>query len=353
MFFKRKRDQLCIDIGSSGWRMLRRGKDAPLLTCGVWPENVLGGTFSKPLVDFSRLKELLAAVVGDQPADVFLLCPDQLVKLMYLTLPRDAASRNDREYVRFRLRKQLDSSIPRDVHIDFVVHSLAVETDSDPDGTAEVTPGHGFDVNQLHCNVLIARNDLVSGLKQAVCGKQHRFAGLSSTAAATLPVLIGEGRDETAALINLGHEVTTVTIVSGGIMIYQRVIETAGRHLIEHMARIRSLSMDAAVTAFRGLTLPRGDNGLQKALEDWSDVRVLFSQLVDEIQLTFKFYLETWRRGPVTRIALTGGMASLDGLDRFLGGVFQAQCHRLTDRQGEIQFSPADVMLADFLKEAE
>jgi Tfp pilus assembly PilM family ATPase len=133
-----------------------------------------------------------------------------------------------------------------------------------------------------------------------------------------------------------------------GILLYQRVIEIAGRHLKEFLMESEKLSPVDATMQLHGLQLP-DPQAMEKSLRDYPRTELLFSRLINEIALTFKFFQESWNRTLRYPIWLTGGLASVKGIEPFFSGVYKLDAKKLELQKEQISFSTDFAAFPGFL----
>lgn len=116
----------------------------------------------------------------------------------------------------------------------------------------------------------------------------------------------------TKALLDLGHEKTTLTIWSGGALVLVRAIPIAGAAVSRALEqKLKITPAEAAGLKEKGLIDPAG----QAAVSD------VFIRLADEVKRTIISYESGPEGKAVEKIFLTGGSAGLTGIEKSLGGL--------------------------------
>jgi type IV pilus assembly protein PilM len=337
-----KKNRVYIDLGSCSIKILTVSPDGKVTCDSVQtPENVIRGTFSNIEIDFKTLGDLLCKTLKGKKSDLILLCPDQFTKLIYMTIPRDMTIESDRKFMYFRIKKNLDQSIQKDVFIDYVVHEMEKETE-DEEETSTPDPLN-------HLNVLIGKNELLESFQDLFRGTAISLSGISSTSSGIINSVLAQDK-KNFALINMGYEVTTVSIVSRGILLYQRVIETAGRHLISQIMSETDTTEELARSHLEeNLILPNLKTDFEKSLREYPLSRKLFSPLLNEISMTFKFFHESFHHMAFDSLVLTGGLAGIPGIDEFMTAVFDIPAEKFSAKSDHVQFDHENASLADFL----
>lgn len=336
-----RRGDLRIDLGSHACKyLIERADGSRALGAFPTPPGAVRGTYTNLEIDYAALASACREALSGE-RDRFrlrLLCGDQFMKMLYLRLPRDAAPAADLDYTRFRARRALDPAIAADAEIDLAVIEPAADSALDRDAT--------------HLSLLCAKRSLLRGLRDAFHGGRFELGETVSTSAALCAIPAMRGERE-FALVNLGHEVTTVNLVAEGVLLYQRVIETAGRHLAEAVAAAEGADpAEARRRVETGTALPAPDGPLAQAVLDFPRTRLMFAPLFDELSVTFKFYRESLRRPSPPLVYLAGGMARMAGIAGFFAGVLRLPVAPLELAAAGLAFAPDRAALAEGLLRA-
>ncbi|ELA09439.1 type IV pilus assembly protein PilM [Moraxella macacae 0408225] len=114
------------------------------------------------------------------------------------------------------------------------------------------------------------------------------------------------GQPQNVALIDIGHQQTTLYIAKDGEFVYSREQLFGGGQLTESIQNRYGLTYEEAMTNKRNMTLP----------DDYqSDVLMPFlDSIVQQITRSLQFYFSSSQSHQVDHILLSGGTASLSGL---------------------------------------
>lgn len=119
-------------------------------------------------------------------------------------------------------------------------------------------------------------------------------------------------KEECAAVINIGHNLTSINILRGGIPYFTRDVFLAGRDITGSLAKRFGLEFSQAEKLKRDKgNVLQGDTfnkALGMGLED----------LVGEIRLSFDYYENQALEKNISCVYLTGGTSLLPQLDKFL-----------------------------------
>lgn len=178
---------------------------------------------------------------------------------------------------------------------------------------------------------------LVAAQKEAM--NKHvetlRTAGLQCTALEVEPfaslrttvesALAGseENFQQTTLILEMGASSCNVSVVSGGILRFARIIPIAGLNLTRAIATTLNLGYDEAEKMKKKLGSAVVNGGLED-VEDINAARQLanimapvLSTLLNEIQRSLAYYESRFRRARITQGFLTGGCANLRNLNRY------------------------------------
>jgi type IV pilus assembly protein PilM len=135
----------------------------------------------------------------------------------------------------------------------------------------------------------------------------------------------GTPPQETALLINIGANVTTMIIMENGLSRVVRDVFIAGNTINKSLQRIFDCSFEEAEKLKRKgqilvtpdekeATLAQDD---QDSLQISNTIVTVMKDLVSEIQRSLDFFLSQNPERQVNRIMLCGGACSINGLDRY------------------------------------
>ena len=117
------------------------------------------------------------------------------------------------------------------------------------------------------------------------------------------------------AVIEVGAEITSICIHSGGLPRFVRILPAGGRDITSAVARALGIDEDEAERLKRG-DVDVSDNGMGEEAARLAIGRA--SNFADEIRSSLDFYLSQVPDARIGRVLLTGGGAKLSGFDSLL-----------------------------------
>jgi general secretion pathway protein L len=124
------------------------------------------------------------------------------------------------------------------------------------------------------------------------------------------------------ALVDVGHEKTSVCIVQDGVLRMFRSINLGGRYLTEFLARDLETDFGEAQRVKHRVSRVLCDD--DQATEIEGDDRIICERItlacnaiVKELGRTF-YAFKTWEKSPLARLYLSGGTAKIRNFDRYL-----------------------------------
>jgi type IV pilus assembly protein PilM len=124
------------------------------------------------------------------------------------------------------------------------------------------------------------------------------------------------------ALVDVGHEKTSVCIVQDGVLRMFRSINLGGRYLTEFLARDLETDFGEAQRVKHRVSRVLCDE--DQATEIEGDDRIICERItlacnaiVKELGRTF-YAFKTWEKSPLARLYLSGGTAKIRNFDRYL-----------------------------------
>lgn len=124
------------------------------------------------------------------------------------------------------------------------------------------------------------------------------------------------------ALVDVGHEKTSVCIVQDGVLRMFRSINLGGRYLTEFLARDLETDFGEAQRVKHRVSRVLCDD--DQATEVEGDDRIICERItlacnaiVKELGRTF-YAFKTWEKSPLARLYLSGGTAKIRNFDRYL-----------------------------------
>ena len=147
------------------------------------------------------------------------------------------------------------------------------------------------------------------------------------------------------AIIDMGHEKSTVTICHGRRLGYIRAISLAGRALTGAISSKMSVPADEAekMKIEMGRVIPASE---EEGLDDLTrGVAVAIRGVVDEFLLHLRQTLFTFREGegvPVEGVYLCGGTSRLPGIDRYISDALKLNVKPTPVQQTTSTTRPSD-----------
>lgn len=121
-----------------------------------------------------------------------------------------------------------------------------------------------------------------------------------------IPQLDSHDEDLTVAVVDVGHTMTTLSVISAGATIYTREQLFGGKQLTEEIMRHYGLSIEEAGRAKKQGGLP--DDYATEVLEPFKEA------VVQQVSRSLQFFFAATQYNDVDYIVLAGGTASIPGL---------------------------------------
>jgi type IV pilus assembly protein PilM len=115
---------------------------------------------------------------------------------------------------------------------------------------------------------------------------------------------------ETVALLNIGASLSTITIISGGVMAFTRDVTIGGNTFTEEIQKQLNVGYEEAEAYKCGGTA--GDEVVPQEVDEI--LRQQAEIMAGEFQRSFDFYLATTAEGQIDRVYLAGGSARSQSL---------------------------------------
>jgi type IV pilus assembly protein PilM len=138
-------------------------------------------------------------------------------------------------------------------------------------------------------------------------------------------------RDEVAALVNVGAELTNINIIRGGIPLYAQDLSIGGNSFIESVQKRYQVSREEAVGAFRA--------GESSTLDLGPAVKSFAEELGVGIDRSVAYLKSSGEAERVDRVLLSGGGARILGLPQMLAERQRVPVD-IVDPLRRIQFAP-------------
>ncbi|MBU2573773.1 MAG: pilus assembly protein PilM [Elusimicrobia bacterium] len=163
-------------------------------------------------------------------------------------------------------------------------------------------------------------------------GLEPLIIDVDSFALETLYERVAPGNDSNAVLIlNIGHKVTNLSIISQGITRVVRDIFIAGSTFDKAVQKILKLDPAAVDALKKSRKLLVTDEEKEAAIEEFDRDGIAASKaagavlkdLYSEISRSIDFYLSQGVDHSISKIVLSGGVANLGNISRFMAGEFK------------------------------
>lgn len=312
--FLRSKETIGIDMGSTSVKIVQlEGRKVVRWAYKELDVN-LASTDTPPNDRMAAISQILAEYISNEkkpPKTAAISVSGNSVIVRYVKLPR-LTSEELMKTIQFEAEPYIPFSIP-EVNLSFHILGDVVE-DNQP---------------KMETVLVAAKKDLID----------QRLGAL--TAAKLRPVVIdvdaftlesaydflhqNAQEQETALLINIGANVTTMIIMENGISRVVRDVFIAGNSINKSLQRIFDCSYEEAeklktkgqilVTPDEKEATLAQDN--QDALQISNTIVTVVKDLVAEIQRSLDFYLSQNPERQVNRILLSGGSANINGIDRY------------------------------------
>ena len=150
--------------------------------------------------------------------------------------------------------------------------------------------------------------------------------------------------EEVIALVDIGHEKTSVCIVRHGVLRLFRSINLGGRYITEFLARdLECDYFSAQRVKHRVSTVlcdhyPGTDLG-QDDREVADKITMAANAIVKELGRTF-YAFKTWDKDPIDMVYLSGGTSKIAHLEELLTNQLELPVEKMTLQQAELKVSP-------------
>jgi type IV pilus assembly protein PilM len=196
--------------------------------------------------------------------------------------------------------------------------------------------------------LVVAHRQLIDSYVAACKEAGIELVGIDLEAFALLRALgTSQSGTQAGALIgvSLGHERTTFAVSDGNVCEFARVLNWGGAKLNTTIARTLAIPEDEADRVKRGLSLVEGappPPGLtpEQAQKAITCIRTELHSFAHELVSSLQFYQSQPKALPISEIVLTGGTASLPGVDAELQRLVGVSV-RVGDPLGRVTVPPS------------
>ncbi len=304
MFFRRKKETIGIDIGSSSIKVIQlteaegRYTLAKFGLAALAPEIIVDGT----IMDSVRCVEVLQNLIKDHDIstkDAAISVSGHSVIVKRVTLPQMSEDELA-ESIKWEAEQYIPFDI-NEVNMDFQILS----TFTGPDGKQQM-------------NVLLAavKKDKLTDYTSLVieAGLTPAIVDIDSFAIENMYNINYEiNEKETVALINIGAGITNINILQGGMFAFTRDISIGGNRYTESIQKDLGLSFDDAEKIKKGEDV----EGIE-SLEIDPIIENISLEISSEITRSFGYFKATMGSENIDKVMLSGGSSKIRNMDSFL-----------------------------------
>ncbi len=166
----------------------------------------------------------------------------------------------------------------------------------------------------------------------AAAGLDPLIVDVDSFALETLYEQIGpKGENASVLMLNIGQKVTNLSIITQGVTRVVRDIFIAGATLDKAITKALKCAPDAAENLKKSRSVLVSDEDKEAAIENFDKEGIAVSKaaagvlkdLYTEVSRSIDFYLSQGVEHSISKILLSGGMANLGNIHRFLSSEFK------------------------------
>ena len=304
MFFRRKKETIGIDIGSSSIKLIQLSETEGRYTlekfgvAALAPEIIVDGT----IMDSVRCVEALQNVVKEQAIvtkDAVISVSGHSVIVKRVTLPQMSE-----EELSESIKWEAEQYIPFDineVNMDFQILSTFVG----PDGKQQM-------------NVLLAavKKDKLTDYTSLIieAGLTPVIVDIDSFAIENMYNVNYEiNEKETVALINIGAGITNINILQGGMFAFTRDISIGGNRYTESLQKDLGLSYEDAERVKKGEDVEGVDSPETETI-----IENVSAEITSEITRSFGYFKATMGSENIDKVMLSGGSSQIKNMEAFL-----------------------------------
>ncbi len=301
MLFKRKKQLLGLDIGSSYVKLVElkegKGKRYQLVNVGVEPiptQSIVDGGIMDSFAVSEAIRTLYERL-GVKNSKVAISVSGNGVIIKKITLPKmDMEELNDQ--IRFEAEQYIPFEID-EVNIDYEVVD-ATEDD------------------QMDVVLVAAKKDVVSDYTSVVVQ-----AGLEPVVVDVAAFALQNAyeynsmldQDVITALLNIGASSTNINIILGNKSIFWRDLSVGGNLFTQNIQKELGIDYESAEQLKKGQSVEGITfDSVIPIIDQTSE------ELIGEFLKTFEFFKATSQFAAIDKIVLSGGTARVHGLDRML-----------------------------------
>ena len=304
MFFRKKKETIGIDIGSSSIKVIQLTESEGryiLNKFGLYelaPEIIVDGT----VMDSVRCVETIQRLIKEQDIstkDAVISVSGHSVIVKRVTLPQMSEDELA-ESIKWEAEQYIPFDI-NEVNMDFQILS----TFTGADGKQQM-------------NVLLAavKKDKLTDYTSLIieAGLTPVIVDIDSFAIENMYNTNYEMNDnETIALVNLGAGITNINILQNGIFAFTRDISIGGNRYTESIQKDLGLSFGDAERIKKGEEVEGAES-----LDVDSIIENVSTEITSEITRSFGYFKATMGSENINKVMLSGGSSKIRNLDSFL-----------------------------------
>ena len=304
MFFRKKKETIGIDIGSSSIKVIQLTESEGRYTlnkCGLYelaPEIIVDGT----VMDSVRCVETIQRLIKEQDIstkDAVISVSGHSVIVKRVTLPQMSEDELA-ESIKWEAEQYIPFDI-NEVNMDFQILS----TFTGADGKQQM-------------NVLLAavKKDKLTDYTSLIieAGLTPVIVDIDSFAMENMYNTNYEMNDnETIALINIGAGIANINILQNGIFAFTRDISIGGNRYTESIQKDLGLSFGDAERIKKGEEVEGAES-----LDVDSIIENVSTEITSEITRSFGYFKATMGSENINKVMLSGGSSKIRNLDSFL-----------------------------------
>jgi type IV pilus assembly protein PilM len=144
----------------------------------------------------------------------------------------------------------------------------------------------------------------------------------------------GHEEEGTVVLLNIGHDLTSITFLKDGLYHSTRDISTACRFFVKTLCRNAAISEEGAAEILRGAGDPSQNAGaVQQSIEYAAE------ELSSGIELAFSYFKSSADSDRIDKIVISGGGAYIPGLVPFLESRHDTTV-QISNPLGQLEYDP-------------
>ena len=299
-----------LDIGSSSVKLITLRKERNELflfehqELDLPPETLVTRQGKSMLKNPDAMEKQIAAVLSTSKTknkEVAVTLPDHCATILFKEIDKLFDDKMKQDYVRWRLRKILASSLVTNSLLDYQIL-----------GRKETDDGVNF-----YVVVEIIKEQLLNNLASIIfnAGFTPLYFDINSFGLANLYHEYLDRYPEKTnnyMIINIGHGATTFAFYRDKILSYLRTIPIGGMHFTAKISILKETDLAGAEK------IKRETNFFSGKTMDMENIEKVFGPWLKELDVTIQFYNKTNLVGRMEKIFLGGGSSLIEQFDDFL-----------------------------------